>query len=291
MSSLALPRTPQACLVDGEFALTAADFRALASVLHETSGIALHESKAALVYSRLAKRLRALNLGSFSEYVALVTDADAVEERSRLLMALTTNVTRFFREPHHFDHLVETVLAPRAEAVRKGVPLRLWSAACSTGQEPYSLALSVLSVWPDAADLNVRILATDIDRGVIASAKAAAYPEEAVEQIPAALRNRWLARDGAGARTWRMAPEARALVSFKPLNLIGDWPMKRPFDAVFCRNVVIYFDEATQTRLWRRFHGQLAPGGRLYVGHSERVADPSFESDGQTIYRLAGRGA
>ena len=291
MSSLARSPIPQACLVDGEFALTAADFRAIADVLHETSGIALHESKAALVYSRLAKRLRALNLGSFGEYVELVTDPDAVDERSRLLMALTTNVTRFFREPHHFDHLIETVLAPRAAAVRAGASLRLWSAACSTGQEAYSMALAILSVWPDAADLNVRILATDIDRGVIASAKAAAYPDEAVEQIPSAFRNRWLARDGAGSRTWRMGAEARALVSFKPLNLIGDWPMTRPFDAIFCRNVVIYFDEATQTRLWRRFLSQLAPGGRLYVGHSERVADPSFESDGQTIYRLAGGGS
>jgi chemotaxis protein methyltransferase CheR len=279
---------PQASLVDGEFALTGADFRALAEVMYAASGVHLPESKAALVYSRLAKRLRTLGLKSFREYVALVKDPDQADERSRLLMALTTNVTRFFREPHHFDHLIETVLAPRADTVRAGAPLRIWCSACSTGQEAYSLALTALSVWPEAADLDVRILATDIDAGVVATARAGAYPAEAIEQIPAAYRSRWLAKDPDAARTWRMGPEARALVSFKPLNLIADWPMRRKFDAIFCRNVVIYFDEPTQAKLWRRFREQLARDGRLYVGHSERVSDTSFESDGQTIYRIAG---
>jgi chemotaxis protein methyltransferase CheR len=279
---------PQASLVDGEFALTGADFRALAEVMYEASGVHLPESKAALIYSRLAKRLRALGLKTFKEYVALVRDPEQTDERSRLLMALTTNVTRFFREPHHFDHLVEKVLTPRADMVRAGASLRLWSSACSTGQEAYSLALVVLSIWPDAADLDIRILATDIDAGVVATARAGAYTAEAIDPIPAVYRGRWLAKDPDAARTWRMGPEARSLVSFKPLNLIGEWPMRRRFDAIFCRNVVIYFDEPTQAKLWKRFHGQLARDGRLYVGHSERVGDTSFESDGQTIYRLAG---
>jgi chemotaxis protein methyltransferase CheR len=286
--SAAAAITKQASLVDGEFTLTAADFRELAEVLHAASGIHLHDSKAALVYSRLAKRLRALGMRSFREYVALVRDPDETDERGRLLMALTTNVTRFFREPHHFDHLVETVLAPRADAVRAGEPLRIWSSACSTGQEAYSIALSVLSVWPDAAERDIRILATDIDPGVVATARAGAYPAEAVDEIPPAFRGKWLSKDPETARTWRMGPEARSLVAFKQLNLISDWPMRKRFDAVFCRNVVIYFDETTQAKLWRRFHAQLGPRGRLYVGHSERVGDPAFESDGQTIYRLAG---
>jgi chemotaxis protein methyltransferase CheR len=287
VSALAAAPKSQASLVDGEFPLTAQDFRKLAEVLHESSGIHLQESKAALVYSRLAKRLRVLGLKSFRDYVALVADPASAQERSHLLMALTTNVTRFFREPHHFDHLVETVLAPRAGAVKQGGALRLWSAACSTGQEAYSMALAVLSVWPDAADLDIRILATDIDTNVVKIARAGAYSADAVEAIPGAFRNRWLKKDPDSAGTWRVGAEARALISFKPLNLIGEWPMQRRFDAIFCRNVVIYFEEQTQVALWRRFRERLAPDGRLYIGHSERVSDPAFESDGQTVYRLA----
>ncbi|SUS03260.1 putative chemotaxis protein methyltransferase [uncultured Defluviicoccus sp.] len=287
MSALPVTRR-EASLVDGEFPLTAADFRALAEVLYATSGIHLPDSKAALVYSRLAKRLRALGLRSFKEYVSLVRSPEGKDECERLLMALTTNVTRFFREPHHFDHLIETVLAPNAERVKAGGSLRLWSSACSTGQEPYSLALAVLSVWPNAADLDVRILATDIDENVVNTARAGVYTSEAIEQIPVAYRNRWLAKDPDTARTWRMGAEARSLIAFNTLNLIGEWPMKRKFDAIFCRNVVIYFDEPTQAKLWVRFRERLAAKGRLYVGHSERVGDTSFESDGQTVYRLAG---
>jgi chemotaxis protein methyltransferase CheR len=287
--SAALATARQAAsLVDGEFAFTAADFRALAEMLYEAAGIHLSESKAALVYSRLAKRLRALGLQSFRDYVEFIQKPEAKDERARLLMALTTNVTRFFREPHHFDHLIETVLEPCAAAVKGGAPLRLWSSACSTGQEAYSLALAVLSVLPDACNLDVRILATDIDEGVVATARAGAYTSEAVDQIPASFRKDWLVRDADAARTWRMSPEVRSLVTFNTLNLIGDWPMKRPFDAIFCRNVVIYFDEPTQAKLWRRFREHLARTGRLYVGHSERVSDPAFESDGQTVYRLVG---
>lgn len=284
----AVAQRRQESIVDGEFPLTAADFRALAEELYATSGIHLPDSKAALVYSRLAKRLRALGLRTFKEYVALVRSPEGQEERERLLMALTTNVTRFFREPHHFEHLIEQVLKPGADRVRSGAPLRLWSSACSTGQEPYSLALAVLSVWPNAADLDIRILATDIDANVLKTAKAGVYTSEAVEQIPASFRQNWVAKDPESARTWRMGPEARALITFNQLNLIADWPMKRKFDAVFCRNVVIYFDEQTQAKLWRRFHNQINSNGRLYVGHSERVGDMAFESDGQTVYKLAG---
>lgn len=275
-------------LVDGEFTLTAADFRALAEEVHAASGIHLSDSKAALVYSRLAKRLRVLGLGSFREYVTLVRSQNGQEERERLLMALTTNVTRFFREPHHFDHLLETVLRPAADAVRSGAPLRLWSSACSTGQEPYSLALAILSVWPNASDLDIRVLATDIDANVLRTARAGVYTSEAIEQIPVGFRKDWITKDPEAARTWRIKPEVRSLITFNQLNLISDWPMKRKMDAIFCRNVVIYFEEATQAQLWTRFRTLLRPTGRLYVGHSERVSDTAFESDGQTVYRLAG---
>lgn len=285
--SAALATTRQTSLVDGEFALTAADFHALAEMLYAAAGIHLPESKAALVYSRLAKRLRALGLRSFREYVAFIQQPEAKDERTRLLMALTTNVTRFFREPHHFEHLIETVLEPRAAAVRGGAPLRLWSSACSTGQEAYSLALAVLSVLPDAPDLDVRILATDIDEGVVSTARAGAYTSEAVDQVPASFRKDWIVRDTDAARTWRVGAEARSLVSFNTLNLIGDWPMKRSFDAIFCRNVVIYFDKDTQRTLFERYANMLVPGGFLYIGHSENLfgITERFKLLGRNIHR------
>lgn len=274
-------------IVDGEYAFTRDDFKHIAAITREVSGIYLQDVKATLVYSRLAKRLRALGLKSFAQYCALVTSEAGGEEQNHMIAALTTNVTRFFREPHHFDHLRDKVLTPLARHLQDGGRARLWSSACSTGEEPYSLALTLLSVIPDAARYDVKILATDIDPNVIATARAGIYRGEGVDSIPAALREKYLRseRDGASTR-WRVSEEARALITFNQLNLIGDWPMKGKFDAIFCRNVVIYFEEATQNHVWSRFRKCLTPEGRLYVGHSERVDAPGFQSDGLTVYRL-----
>jgi chemotaxis protein methyltransferase CheR len=273
-------------IVEGEFLLTHDDFRRIAGMLHADAGIALPETKATLVYSRLAKRLRALGLESFREYCALLVAEDGADERQMMMAALTTNLTRFFREPHHFDHLRTQVLPPLLAKARQGGRLRLWSAGCSTGQEPYSIALTILSLMPEAGNYDIRILATDIDFNVIAQARAGTYSEEAVSAIPAALRSRWL-ENGSGDQC-HMGDEVRALIAFRELNLMGDWPMKGRFDAIFCRNVAIYFDEATQARLWDRFTKMLVPGGRLYIGHSERVSGPAetgLETDGLTTYR------
>jgi chemotaxis protein methyltransferase CheR len=276
-------------MVEGEYAFTAEHFRRIATLVRDASGIHLAEAKATLVYSRLAKRLRALGLRSFEEYCGLVVSADGVDERHAMLAALTTNVTRFYREPHHFDHLRDIVLAPMLESIRAGAKLRLWSSACSMGHEPYSMALTVLSVLPDAAKLDVRILATDIDPNVVQTGRAGLYSEEAVAPIPAALRSRWMSSQrGEGDLRWRVNDELRSIVSFKELNLIGNWPMTGKFDAIFCRNVVIYFEEATQNKVWNRFAQYLAPQGRLYVGHSERVDAPGYRSDGLTVYRMGG---
>ncbi|MBS0412205.1 MAG: protein-glutamate O-methyltransferase, partial [Proteobacteria bacterium] len=277
-------------LVEGEFAFTAEDFARIAQLLYEQAGITLSESKSTLVYSRLAKRLRALGLSTFADYCALVASPRGEDERSAMLNALTTNVTRFFREPHHFDHLREKVLAPRIAAVKAGrARMRLWSAGCSTGQEPYSIAFTVLSLLPDAPNLDVKILATDIDTKVLATAREGVYSEELISAIPPEARNRWLERDGRSG-DWRVGAAARSMVSFKELNLIGNWPVKGPFDAIFCRNVVIYFDEPTQERIWSRFAPLLGAEGRLYIGHSERVggAGARFVSDGLTVYRQGG---
>jgi len=279
-------------IVDGEFAFTNQDFKRIAALLYDLAGISLPDSKATLVYSRLAKRLRALGLRSFTDYCAFVASDSGVEESQEMLRALTTNVTRFFREPHHFEDLRANVLEPVADQVRAGRRLRLWSAACSSGQEPYSMAFTVLSVWPNAADLDIRILGTDIDTNVLATGRAAVYDEALLEGIPAATRSQFFERDASDRRAWRVCEAARSLVAFRELNLNGpSWPMKGPFDAIFCRNVVIYFDEPTQERVWSRFAPLVAPGGRLYVGHSERVGASvtAFESCGLTAYRKVGR--
>jgi chemotaxis protein methyltransferase CheR len=197
-------------------------------------------------------------------------------------------VTRFFREPHHFEHF-RTRIGPRLiEAAKSGSRVRLWSAACSSGEEPYSLALTLLDMCPDIARYDVRILASDIDPNIIAKAKSGRYREEAVTPVPAALRTRWMSRDSENDASWMVRQEVRDLIVFKELNLIGDWPMRGKFDVIFCRNVVIYFEEATQAFLWDRFKQMLTPEGRLYIGHSERVDVPGYESDGLTVYKLAG---
>lgn len=293
MSTVSAPPSDRReAIVDGEFAFTNQDFKRIAALLYDLAGISLPDSKATLVYSRLAKRLRALGLRSFSEYCAFVASDKGHDESQEMLRALTTNVTRFFREPHHFDDLRANVLEPVADKVRAGGRLRLWSAASSSGQEPYSMAFTVLSVWPNAADLDIRILGTDIDTNVLATGRAAVYDENLLEGIPASARGQYFERDPSDRRNWRVCDAARSLVAFRELNLNGpSWPMKGPFDAIFCRNVVIYFDEPTQERVWNRFAPLVAPGGRLYVGHSERVGASvtAFESCGLTAYRKVGR--
>jgi chemotaxis protein methyltransferase CheR len=271
-----------------EFAYTRKDFSRIAALLQRESGIRMLPSKASLVYSRLAKRLRALRIESFGEYCELVGSDD--EERMEMLAALTTNVTRFFREPHHFDHLKRQVLPPLLEAARDGARVRLWSAGCSSGQEPYSIALTVLSLMPDAARYDIKILATDIDPNMIARGRRGVYSASDLRDVPGDLRQRGFERvAGENAKSFRVADTLNALVSFRALNLMADWPMRGAFEAIFCRNVVIYFEESTQSTLWSRLASTLSPGGCLYIGHSERVFGPSstaLESVGVTTYRL-----
>ncbi|MBI1686900.1 CheR family methyltransferase [Caulobacter hibisci] len=278
-------------IVDGEFAFTTQDFKRIAEILYGMAGISLPDSKATLVYSRLAKRLRALGLRSFKEYCVFVTSEQGHDESQEMLRALTTNVTRFFREPHHFDDLRANILEPMADKVRAGGRLRLWSAASSSGQEPYSMAFTVLSVWPNAAELDIRILGTDIDTNVLATGRQAVYDEHLLEGVTGAMRSQFFERDSSDRRAFRVCEAARRIVAFRELNLNGpSWPMKGPFDAIFCRNVVIYFDEPTQERVWSRFQPLLGTGGKLYVGHSERVGANvrGFESCGLTAYRKTG---
>jgi len=289
MSAQAVMKRSGPAMVDGEFLFTETDFRRIAAMVHGDAGIALPETKATLVYSRLAKRLRALGIASFNDYCALVAGQDGVDERQKMLASLTTNVTRFFREPHHFDHLRRELLPQLVASVRAGGKARIWSSACSSGQEPYSIAMTLLSVAPDAANLDIKILATDIDPNVVREARAGIYSTSLLSGMPEDLRKRWTQAVPGRPGYVEIADEAKALITFNELNLIGEWPMKGRFDAIFCRNVAIYFDDDTQARLWSRFAGMMPPEGRLYIGHSERVAGPaagSFTPDGITTYRL-----
>ncbi|MFM9942565.1 MAG: CheR family methyltransferase [Hyphomicrobiaceae bacterium] len=272
-----------------DFVMTAADFGRIAAMLQEDAGIHLGPSKATLVYSRLAKRLRSLGLDSFQAYCTLVGADDGAEERRHMMAALTTNVTRFFREPHHFDHLRTQVLPPLLEAARRGGRVRLWSAACSSGEEPYSIALTILALMPDAASFDVKVLATDINPGMVTHGRRGVYEDTELRDVPAELKARWFtAATDDCAGSWRAADELRALVTFRELNLIGNWPMRGAFQAIFCRNVVIYFDDETQSRVWGRIIPLLASDGCLYIGHSERVSGPAADalrSEAITTYR------
>lgn len=273
----------------GEFGFDNSDFEFIAAAIYEEAGIHLPATKANLVYSRLAKRLRALGLENFRDYCALVGSDSGASERGQMIAALTTNVTRFFREPHHFDHFRENVLAPAIKDIKAGGRLRVWSAGCSSGQEPYSIALTTLGALPDARAYNIRILATDINPHVLEIARRGVYPSEELTSVPADLRRSWLEPAGPGSS--RLDDGPRGLITFRPLNLIGSWPMRGPFDAIFCRNVVIYFDEKTQIRMLTRMASLLRPGGFLYLGHSERLVGPAealFKVHGTTVYRKRG---
>jgi chemotaxis protein methyltransferase CheR len=276
----------RASLPDEAPQLSTADFNRIATMLHADSGIHLQASKSALVYSRLIRRLRALGLQNFSTYCDLVASPDGAAERQAMMAALTTNVTRFFREQHHFNHLRDNVLPEVARRARRGEAVRLWSAASSTGEEPFSIALTLLAAIPDAGALDVRILATDIDPVVLEKARAATFSDDAVSEIPKPLRARYLEQAGAGQ--WVMSDEARKLVAFKRLNLTRTWPLKQQFLAIFCRNVAIYFDAPTQAALWERFAPRLADAGFLYIGHSEHIVSDRYEAVGQTTYRIRG---
>lgn len=284
-------RMSETPVVPGEFLLTLDDFRRIAAMLYADAGIHLPESKATLVYSRLAKRVRLLGLESFHAYCELVaTPNSGADERQRMLAALTTNVTRFFREPHHFKHLEEKVLPPLLALARQGKEVHIWSAGCSNGQEAYSIALTILGLMPDAASLDVRVLASDIDPNVVAEGRLGEYPASVLDAVSPELRKKWFKPiKNENETRWSVADELRTLVSFRELSLIADWPMRRRFNAIFCRNVVIYFDDRTQKQLWSRFLPALTKGGYLYIGHSERLSGPAadcFDSDGITTYRV-----
>lgn len=289
MSAALAPKLNESGALDGEFAFSRRNFNEIAERLYALSGIHLTDTKMPLVYSRLAKRLRKIGCPDFDAYCALIRSKEGESELSDMVAALTTNLTKFFREPHHFEHLRRDVMPRLAAAARAGQRVRLWSAACSSGEEAYSMAMCVLQELPDAHRYDVKMLATDIDKNMIATARAGAYNDDAVAPIPTALRERWMTRNNSD-KSWHVRSELRTLIAFNEMNLIAPWPIKGRFDVIFCRNVVIYFDDRTQSLLWSRFREALVTSGFIYIGHSERIEDDQgFETDGLTTYKKVGR--
>lgn len=284
---------PDECLASGEYPLTRRDLVEIAAMIYADAGIYLNESKASLVYSRLSKHIRNIGLKGFREYCQLVSSPAGAAERRDMLSHLTTNFTRFFRENHHFEHLKSDVLPELLARAKNGDRVRIWSAACSDGQEPYSIALTVLSMLPNAADYDFRILATDIDPKILALARAGAYDATALETVSPAMRKQWFTETSVnGRQKWQIDDRVKKLITFNELNLMAQWPFKGQVDVIFCRNVVIYFDEPTQMKIWSRFGGMLNPKGHLYIGHSERVSGDAksvFDNIGITTYRYTGK--
>lgn len=266
---------------------SAADFGRIAKIIYDTAGIVLPQGKAMLVYSRLAPLVRASGTITFSKYIELI-NANPVE-LNKAVASLTTNHTFFYREAHHFDHL-RSELRPRLiEKLRGGRPVRLWSAGCSSGEETWSIVMTLLgpdrAAGLDIARSDIRVLASDLAPHAINRAQEATYPAKDLKPVPDDLRRAWTSEQNGEVV---MGDALRSLVRFRLLNLLGDWPMKGKFDFIFCRNVMIYFDNPTKERLVKRFCDALAPGGFLYIGHSERVtgqAANDLQLVGPTIYR------
>lgn len=270
-----------------EYPFTWEEFEALRRLVVANTGIVVADTKFEMFYSRLARRLRALGLRDFRDYLALLRQGDAAEI-PQLINVITTNLTGFFREPHHFEFLAQT-LVPRW-AARPGAPLRIWSAGCASGEEPYSIAMVLLEHLADAPRRDLRILATDLDTQALAQADAAIYPADRMGPLAHPPWRRWVLR-GRGERAGliRIRPEVRALVHPRRLNLIGDWPLERRYDAIFCRNVMIYFDAPTKRRLVDRLADRLGDQGHLFLGHAESLIGLSqrLRPVARTVYALA----
>ncbi len=253
--------------------VTNQQFEKIGQLVQGVTGIQLKSGKEALVSARLARRVRALGLDSIDDYMVYIESGSNQTEITTMIDSLTTNKTSFFRESAHFDYLTRSVL-PKLAGQKQGI--RLWSAGCSSGEEPYTLAIT-LSESLSACDLaRTRILATDISSRVLEKAQRGIYTWEQIRDIPKELITKYFSRiPGSNPPSYRVSDKARALVRFARLNLMERWPMKGPFDAIFCRNVMIYFDKPTTRELVRRFEVLLAPGGHLFVGHSESMTGHS----------------
>ena len=262
-------------------------FEMLRAQAKKYAGINLTAAKKELVYSRLVRRLRRLGLEGFTDYCRLLKTRPE-QELMHFINAITTNKTGFFREPHHFEFLTRTAIPQLINSRDLDRKIRIWSAGCSTGQEPYSIAIVLLETVPYPDIWDIRILATDIDSDVLENARQGIYKTDELIGLSPARLKRWFKKGtGQNEGKVRIDPELSQLISFKRLNLMDDWPLHGPFDLLFCRNTVIYFDKSAQKRLFERFSGVLAGNGYLFIGHSESLFSISndFQHLGQTIHK------
>lgn len=263
--------------------LTDDEFDSISEFVRDVCGINLHAGKRELVQARLAKRVRALGVRSFGEYVDYVRHDSSGCELASMLDVLSTNLTSFFREPQHFEYLTRQFL-PTCKAPR----LRFWSAGCSSGEEPYSMGISLLEALAEHSGTDVRICATDLSQVALARARQGIYDAQRIANCSPQVRSKYFeCVQTRPERMYRVCPQVRRLVTFGRLNLIDRWPMKGPFEVIFCRNVMIYFEKSTQARLIQRFHDLLGPGGLLCIGHSESLTGirHEFQYIQPTIYR------
>lgn len=271
-----------------EFDYTWDDFNFLRRISNQHSGILVPDDKFDMFYSRLSKRLRALGFTRFKQYCDYLQD-HTDNEFTEFINAVTTNLTSFFRENHHFEYLSKNLLPELLKTNRTQKQIKVWSAGCSTGEEPYSLAMTLLENIP--GDWDVKILATDLDTNVLATAAEGVYPADRVANMDEQRLQRWFQKGtGSQANKVRTKIQLRQLIHFNQLNLMQEWPMKGHFDFIFCRNVLIYFDRETKARLANRYAGYLKTGGHLFIGHSESLhqLETPFTLVGNTIYKKSG---
>ena len=268
-----------------EYAITAEEFQRFRTLIYDESGISLSEQKHSLLASRLSKRLRDLDLATFSEYYAKVMEDQTREEFTRMLDLISTNKTDFFREPKHFDFLRERIL-PELDSAKR---IRIWSSACSTGEEPYTIAMTLYEGVQNPERWDFKIFASGLSTRVLAKAASGTYNEERFRNVPPDVMKRHFLRGrGEQTRVFKVKPHLADAITFRRVNLMDDrFPIKNPLDLIFCRNVMIYFDRPTQETLANKFHRYLKPGGYLFIGHSESLqwVKHPFAAVAPTIYR------
>ena len=272
--------------MDGhEFDFNDQDFARVKKMVYDFAGIDLNESKKNLVYNRLSKRIRFLEKMSFKHYLDYVTE-QGESEFVHLINAITTNLTFFFRENHHFEYLTDTVIPQLIKDNQQSKKIRIWSAGCSTGEEPYSLAIILKESVP--AGWDARVIATDLDTTVVQTGLAGVYKDDRLKGVTEVRKKRWFLKGEGSMAGWvKVKPELQEIIDFGQINLMHDWPIKEKLDVIFCRNVVIYFDKSTQSKLFDRYANQLVEHGHLFIGHSESLYNvcDRFELLGKTIYK------
>ncbi|WP_281557228.1 protein-glutamate O-methyltransferase CheR [Thalassomonas sp. RHCl1] len=273
---------------DNALTLNQQEFAFICRYVHEHAGIVLSEGKREMVYRRFSRIIRERRLSSFSEYCHLLQQ-NPLQEQNYFINAITTNLTSFFREQHHFDYLRQHELPALIRNGGHEKHMRIWSSACSTGEEPYSIAITLIQAMQGLlSQWDVKILATDIDSNVLAKAKQGIYAKDKLDDLSSDIKGQYFkqgTRENSGKV--RVAQCLSKLITFKQLNLLHQWPMKGLFDVIFCRNVIIYFDKDTQQDLFARYYDYLKPGGLLILGHSENLGSyqSDFDNVGRTIFR------